>query len=118
MKLIKSKKEYNSALVKIYTLLNSDVKKGTKEADEIEVLSLLIENYEKKHFPMDAPNPIEAIKFILEQSAMPETELNKILGGRSRKSEVLSGKRKLSLSMIRELHAKLNIPAESLIAAY
>jgi HTH-type transcriptional regulator/antitoxin HigA len=78
----------------------------------------LVENYEQKHSPVAPANPVEAIKFRLEQMGASETELTKILGGRSRKSEILSGKRKLSLTMIRELHDKLNIPAETLIAEY
>ena len=67
---------------------------------------------------MPAPNPVEAIKYRLEQTGIDQKELTKILGGRSRKFEILSGKRKLSLNMIRELHNKLNIPAETLIAVY
>ncbi len=84
----------------------------------MEVLSILVQEYEKKHFPVPPPHPIDAIKYKLEQNGLDETELIKIPGGRSRKSEILSGKRKLSLAMIRELHKKLNIPAEVLIAVY
>ncbi len=84
----------------------------------MEVLSILVQEYEKKHFPVPPPHPIDAIKYKLEQNGLDETELIKILGGRSRKSEILSGKRKLSLAMIRELHKKLNILAEVLIAVY
>jgi HTH-type transcriptional regulator/antitoxin HigA len=118
LKPIKTKKEYDAALEHIYALMQKDIKPGSKPADELEILSILVEAYEKKHFPLPPPHPIEAIKFRLEQMEINEKELTQILGGRSRKSEILSGRRKLSLTMIRELHDKLKIPAETLIAAY
>jgi len=118
IKPIKTKKEYKAALQHIYNLMQKDLKPGSNNSDELEVLSILVEAYEKKHYPIPPPHPIEAIKFRLEQMGVDEKELTAILGGRSRKSEILSGRRKLSLSMIRELHDKLNIPAETLIAAY
>ena len=98
--------------------MQNDVKIDSKESDELEILSMLVEKYEKEHYPIPAPNPIEAIKFRLEQMNTSESDLSDILGARSRKSEILSGKRKLSLSMIRKLTEKLNIPAEVLIQAY
>ncbi len=118
LKPIKTKKEYNNVLSRIYELMQKDHKPGSKFSDEVEVLSILVEAYEKKHHPIPPPNPIEAIKFRLEQMGIEEKELTRILGGRSRKSEILSGRRKLSLNMIRKLHEKLSIPAETLIAAY
>lgn len=118
LKPIKTNKEYEAALQRIYELMQKDLKAGSKLSDELEVLSILVESYEKKHYPIPLPHPIEAIKFRLEQMGTDEKELTSILGGRSRKSEILSGRRKLSLSMIRELHDKLKIPAETLIAAY
>lgn len=118
LKPIKTKKEYETALQHIYGLMQKDLKEGSKFSDELEVLSILVEAYEKKHFPIPPPHPLEAIKFRLEQLGLSEKELSTLLGGRSRKSEILSGRRKLSLAMIRELHDKLNIPAETLIAAY
>lgn len=118
LKPIKTKKDYEAVLQRIYELMQKDLKTGSALSDELEVLSILVEAYEKKHYPIPPPHPIEAIKFRLEQSGMGEKELNKILGSRSRKSEILSGKRKLSLNMIRELHEKLKIPAETLIASY
>lgn len=87
-------------------------------ANKIQVLTLLVEDNEKHYYPIFSRHPIEAINFRLEQSAIAEKELNEILGSRSRKSEILSGKRKLSLNMIRILHEKLNIPSKSLIAVY
>jgi HTH-type transcriptional regulator/antitoxin HigA len=116
IKPIKTKKDYNRALKRIEELWGA--KENTPAGDEFEVLFTLVEAYEEKHYPIPPPHPIEAIKFRLEQKGADEKELIKILGGRSRKSEILSGRRKLSLAMIRELHDKLNIPAETLIAAY
>ncbi|MEX2234671.1 MAG: transcriptional regulator [Cyclobacteriaceae bacterium] len=98
--------------------MQKDIKPASKESDELEVLSILVKEYEQKHLPIPKPNPLEAIKFRIEQMQMSEAELSSILGHRSRKSEILSGKRKLSLSMIRKLHDLLNIPAEILIRAY
>jgi HTH-type transcriptional regulator/antitoxin HigA len=118
LKPIKTKKEYEAALARVYELMQKGLKAGGKLSDELEVLSILVEAYEDKHYPIPPPHPIEAIKFRLEQMGIDEKELTKILGGRSRKSEILSGRRKLSLNMIRELHEKLSIPAETLIAAY
>jgi HTH-type transcriptional regulator / antitoxin HigA len=118
LKPIKTKKEYEAALARVYEMMQKDIKAGSKLSDELEVLSILVEAYEKKYYPIPPPHPIEAIKFRLEQMGIDEKELTKILGGRSRKSEILSGRRKLSLNMIRELHEKLSIPAETLIAAY
>lgn len=118
LKPIKTKKEYGAALARVYELMQKDLKAGSKLSDELEVLSILVEAYEKEHYPIPPPHPIEAIKFRLEQMGIDEKELTRILGGRSRKSEILNGRRKLSLNMIRELHKKLSIPAETLIAAY
>ena len=118
LKPIKTNKEYEAALQRVYELMQKDIKPGSKHSDELEVLSILVEFYEKKHYPIPPPHPIEAIKFRLEQMGTDEKALTSILGGRSRKSEILSGRRKLSLSMIRELHDKLHIPAETLITAY
>lgn len=118
LKPIKTKKEYEAALTRSYALMQKNLKAASPESDELEVLSMLVEAYEKKHYPLPPAHPIEAIRFRLEQAGLTEKELNKLLGGRSRKSEIMSGKRKLSLSMIRTLHEKLQIPAETLIAEY
>ncbi|HEY5391430.1 MAG TPA: transcriptional regulator [Hanamia sp.] len=118
IKPVKTKKDYEAALQRCYNLIQKSLKPNTPEADELEILSILVENYEKKHYPVPPPNPVEAIRYRLQQAGIDEKELNKILGGRSRKSEILSGKRKLSLNMIRQLHDKLKIPAETLIAEY
>lgn len=118
IKPVKTKKDYEAALERCYELMQKNIKANSSDADELEILSILVENYEQKHFPVPSPNPIDAIKYRLQETGTDEKELTKILGGRSRKSEILSGKRKLSLNMIRELHDKLNIPAETLIAEY
>ncbi len=118
LKPIKTKKDYEAALGRAYELMQKDIKEGSKLSDELEILSILIEEYEDKHYPIPPPHPLESIKFRIEQGQLDDKELTKILGGRSRKSEILSGKRKLSLNMIRKLHQQLKIPAETLIAEY
>ncbi|MCZ4225506.1 helix-turn-helix domain-containing protein [Pedobacter rhodius] len=118
LKIIKTEQEYELALEKAYMLIQKDIVVGSEESDELELITLLIEHYEESHYPILPPSPIEAIKFRLEQLGKTPTELSKIFGARSRQSEILNGKRKLSLSMIRKLHEVLNIPAESLIGAY
>ncbi len=118
LKPIKNTKQYETALARIYKLMQEDIKSNSKESDELEVLSILVKTYEEKYFPVPKAKPIEAIKFRMEQMEMSDKELSEILGHRSRKSEILSGKRKLSLTMIRKLHELLHIPANILIQAY
>ena len=116
LKPIKTKKDYQQALNRLEVIF--DAKKGTAEGDELEILGILIDQYENEHFPIDLPDPIEAIKFRMEQLGYTQTDLAKVVGLKSRASEILSGKRKLSLDMIRQLHDKLNIPTDVLIQAY
>ena len=116
LKPIKTKKDYQQALDRLELIF--DAKKGTEEGDELEILGILINQYENEHFPIDLPDPIEAIKFRMEQLGYTQTDLAKVVGLKSRASEILSGKRKLSLDMIRQLHDKLNIPTDVLIQAY
>ena len=118
LKPVKNKAQYEDTLARIYELMQKDLKPGSKDSDELEVLSILVKEYEQEHYPVSKPSPLEAIKFRLEQMGMSETQLGHILGYRSRKSEILSGKRKLSLTMIRKLNEILHIPAEVLIQAY
>ncbi len=118
LKPIKNDRQYQEALSRIYSLIQADLKENSKQADELEVLSMLVKEYETIHYPVPKPNPIEAIKFRMQQLDMSESQLAEILGYRSRKSEILSGKRKLSLAMIRKLHERLSIPAEVLIQSY
>jgi HTH-type transcriptional regulator/antitoxin HigA len=116
LKPIKTKKDYQQALDRLELIF--DAKKGTEEGDELEILGILIDQYENEHFPIDLPDPIEAIKFRMEQLGYTQTDLAKVVGLKSRASEILSRKRKLSLDMIRQLHDKLNIPTDVLIQVY
>jgi HTH-type transcriptional regulator/antitoxin HigA len=118
LKPIKTGPQYDEALARVYELMQSEVMENTAESDELEVLSILVKEYENENYPMPSPNPLDAIKFRLNQMGLSEKELGEILGYRSRKSEILSGKRKLSLAMIRKLNEVLHIPAEVLIQAY
>ena len=114
--LIKTEDDYNHALKRLEIIF--DAKKGTEEGDELELLGMLIDQYENKHFPIDLPDPIEAIKFRMEQMGYTQNDLAKIIGFKSRASEILNRKRKLSLEMIRQLHTSLNIPTDVLIQTY
>jgi len=116
LKVLKTEEDYNQALSRLEKIFHAPM--DSKEGDEAELLTLLIEKYEEEHYPIEAPDPIEAIKFRMEQMGMSNKELAKILGYKSRVSEIFSRKRKLNLNMIRKLHEKLNIPYESLIANY
>ena len=112
---IHTKKDYEKALALIDRFW--DAKPNTEEGDILDVLVTLVEAYEDKNFPMLPPNPVEAIKFRMEQMGMEKSDIVGILGGENRVSEILHRKRKLSLKMIRNLHDKLNIPYESLMPA-
>ena len=98
--------------------MQNELKINSVDYNELEVLSILVDDYENKNFPIGLPDPIEAIKFRLEQLELDASALASILGSKSRASEVLNKKRKLSLSMIRIIHTRLNIPASSLITEY
>lgn len=113
IKPIKTKEDYKNALLRIEKII--DAEPGTDEGDELEVLSTLVSLYEDKHFPMDMPCPVAAIKFRIEQAGLTARDLDPILGGKAKVSEVLSGKRTLTLQMIRALHEHLGIPAEVLL---
>ena len=115
---IKTQDECEIALERVYKLMQKNIAPNSKESDELEILSILIKEFESNAYKLPKPNPIEAIRFRLEQKNMSEKDLAIVLGYRSRKSEILSGKRKLSLSMIRKLNEELNIPAASLIQSY
>ncbi len=115
---IRTKKEHKEALLRIQELFDMAPKDGSAESDELELLAMVVEQYEDMHYPVPPPDPIEAIKFRLDQMGMTEKDLDKLLGSRQRRSEILSGRRKLSLGMIRRLHEHLKIPAEVLIREY
>lgn len=114
IKPIRTKKDYNNALKQIESLWDAPAK--SKEAEVLEVLSILVDEYENKHFPIEAPDPIEAIKYRMEQLDLTQQDLAKYLGGKNRASEVLNKKRPLTLKMIKALYQHLHIPAEALIA--
>jgi HTH-type transcriptional regulator/antitoxin HigA len=116
LKPIKTKKDYLQSLERLELIF--DAKKNTSEGDELEILSILIEKYEDEHFPIGFPDPIEAIKFRMEQLGYNQTDLAKVVGLKSRASEILNKKRKLTLEMIRLIHNSLKIPTEVLIQAY
>ena|ERR1700761_7297070 len=116
IKLIKSESDYQSALKRLEVIF--DAEPNTAEGDELEILGVLIDNYEKIHTPIDMPDPIEAIKFRMEQLNYTNQDLAAIIGLKSRVSEILNKKRKLSISMIRKLHSALSIPTDVLVQEY
>jgi len=116
LKLLKTKKDYQAALDRLEIIF--DAKPGTSEGDELEVLGMLIDKYEQEHYPINFPDPIEAIKFRMEQLGYNQSDLANIVGLKSRASEILNKKRKLTLDMIRNLHSTLNIPTDVLIQTY
>lgn len=116
IKVIKTEEDYNRAISRLEEIFHA--KSDTAEGDEAEVLTILIEKYEDELYPIEAPDPIEAIKFRMEQMNMQKKDLAEIIGYKSRVTEILTRKRKLTLRMIRNLHEKLNIPYESLLTEY
>ncbi len=109
-KLIKTEQEYNSALSRIDELM--DAKENSPEIEELELLAALVELYEDENYPMDLPDPVDAIKFRMEQLGLNQKALVPFIGSKSKVSEVLKRKRNLTLSMMRSLHKNLGIPAE------
>lgn len=116
IKPIKNQEQYHLALERIEAIF--DAKKGSTAGDELEVLAILVEKYESEHFPIEAPDPIEAIKFRMEQMGYIAKDLEAIIGTRARVSEILAKKRKLTLSMIRRINKHLDIPTDILVQAY
>lgn len=116
LKPIKTENDYIQALARLEKIF--DARKGSKDGDELEILGILIEKYENEKFPIDLPDPIEAIKFRMEQLNYTQNDLAELIGQKSRASEILNRKRKLSLDMIRKLSSKLQIPSEVLIQTY
>ena len=113
---IRTKADYKATLKEISALMDSDPDLGTPQGDRLDILATLVQAYESKHIPIAAPDPIEAIKFRMEQSGMSIKELEPIIGKSNRVYEVLNRKRPLTLAMIRRLHHSLGIPANVLIA--
>lgn len=116
IKLIKSDADYQIALRRLDIIF--DAVAGTPESDEADVLALLVDEYEKKHFPIEAPDPIEAIKIRMEEMHLRQVDLANEIGGRNRVSEVLNRKRKLTVEMIRNLTSRLNLSPGLLINDY
>ena len=114
LKVLKNEKEYQQALKKVEALWEAP--KGSVQADELELWATLVNAYEIKHYPIPDPDPIDAVKFRMEQMGLKPTDLAKYLGGRGRVSEVLNRKRPLSVNMMRSLYQNLHVPAESLLA--
>lgn len=117
-KILKTKEDYNLACERVFSLINSTAKpidQESKEGEELELLSLLIEKYEQEHFPLELPDSIEAIKFRMDQMNLKQADIAPIFGGKTRVSEVLNRKRPLTLKMITLLNQYLGIPFESLM---
>lgn len=116
IKPIKTEKDYQAALKRLELIFDADP--NSKEGDEADVLSLLIEHYENQHFPIESPDPIEAIKIRMEEMNLKQKDLVGIIGGKSRVSEILNKKKRLTVDMIRELEKILNISASVLVNNY
>jgi len=114
--IIKNEEQYQTYLKRMNEIFNAE--EGTPESDELDMLALVLEKYEEEHYPIDAPDPIEAIRFMMEQMDMNDNDLGAILNSRSRASEILNRKRKLSISHIRKLNEHLKIPTDVLIKDY
>lgn len=112
---IRTEVDYDAALIRIDQLMNAEIE--TPEGDELDILVTLVEAYEIKHYPIPVCDPVEAIKFRIEQLGLAPKDLTPIIGSRSKVSEVLNYKRQLSITMIRNLHTRLHIPYELLIGA-
>ena len=112
LKPIKTRKDHKAALARIDALM--DAAEGTREAAELEVLAILVERYEAQAFPIRLPTPLDAIRFAMEQRGYTQADLGRVLGSRSRASEIMKGKR-LSVAQIRRLHEAWKIPAEALL---
>jgi HTH-type transcriptional regulator/antitoxin HigA len=113
---VRSEAEHDAALARITQLMGA--RAGTEASDELEILVTLVDAYETKHFPMDTPDPATIIKFKMEQQGLTRKDLEPMIGSRARVSEVLTGKRTLTLPMIRRLHSLLGIPVDLLVGIY
>ncbi len=116
IKPIKTDADYRAALKRLEEIF--DAKLGTPESDELEILGLIVDDYENKHYPIEAPDPIEAIKIRMEEMQLKQVDLISEIGGKSRVSEILNRKRRLTVDMIRKLTTRLNISAKVLISDY
>jgi HTH-type transcriptional regulator/antitoxin HigA len=116
IKLLKSEADYKLALKRLEEIFDTPI--GTHDSDEADILGLLVDEYEKKHYPIETPDPIEAIKIRMEEMQLKQVDLVDVIGGKSRVSEVLNRKRKLTIEMIRNLTKRLNLSPDLLISDY
>jgi HTH-type transcriptional regulator/antitoxin HigA len=116
IKLIKSETDYRQALKRLEEIFDAPI--GTAEGDEADIIGLLVDEYEKKHYPIEAPDPIEAIKIRMEELQLKQVDLIEVIGSKSRVSEILNRKRKLTIEMIRNLTKRLNLSSDLLINDY
>jgi HTH-type transcriptional regulator / antitoxin HigA len=116
LKVIKTEEDYQNALKRLEVIF--DAQFGSEEGDELEILSILIDKYEKEHFPIEAPDPIQAIKFRMDELGMTTNDLSKVIGNKPSLADVLHRKQKLTLAMIRQLHSALRIPTHVLVQEY
>ena len=116
IKPIKSDKDYEKALKRLEVIFDAPI--NSKEGDEAEILSMMIDNYENEHYPIEAPDPIEAIKIRMEEMNLKQKDLVGVIGGKSRVSEILNKKKRLTVDMIRELERILHISASVLVTNY
>jgi len=116
LKPIKTEADYRAALKRLEDVF--DAKLGTPESDELDILGLMVDDYENKHYPIDAPDPIEAIKIRMEEMHLKQVDLIAEIGGKSRVSEILNRKRRLTVEMIRKLTTRLNLSSNLLIKDY
>jgi len=116
IKPIRNKADYQNALERLERIF--DAKRDTEEGDELEILAMVVDNYETENFPIEMPDPIAAIKFRMEQMGLKQKDLVEMVGFKSRVSEIMNKKRKLTLEMIRKLNTNLHIPTEVLIQDY
>jgi HTH-type transcriptional regulator / antitoxin HigA len=116
LKAIKTEIDYRNALNRLEEIF--DANPGTPESDELEILGLMVDDYENKHYPIEAPDPIEAIKIRMEELNIKQVDLIPEIGGKSRVSEILNRKRRLTVEMIRKLATRLNLSSDVLIKDY
>jgi len=116
IKPIKSETDYRQALKRLEEIFDAPI--GTAEGDEADIIGLLVDEYEKKHYPIEAPDPIEAIKIRMEELHLKQVDLVEVIGSKSRVSEILNRKRKLTIEMIRNLTKRLNLSSDLLINDY
>ena len=116
IKPIKTERDYQKTLKRLEVIFDAPI--GTTESDEADILGLIVDDYEKKHFPITAPDPIQAIKIRMEELHLKQSDLVNEIGGKSRVSEILNRKRKLTVEMIRNLTQRLNLSSELLISDY